>query len=65
MSPFLRGAGALLDEARMAWTGEEIDPDVVGEELETPVYAGTERIAALWLRARKEPRRCGSFSSVC
>lgn len=34
------GAGASLDV-------EELDPDVFGEELERPVYAGVERIAAV------------------
>jgi methylase of polypeptide subunit release factors len=52
--PFLRHASALLDEADMRWTYEEIDPDVFGEELETPAYAGAERIAAVWLVATRE-----------
>ncbi|NVM74430.1 methylase of polypeptide subunit release factors [Duganella sp. SG902] len=52
--PFLRQAAALLDEAGLRWTYEEIDPDVFGEELETPAYAGTERIAAVWLVAAKD-----------
>ncbi|MHA4866559.1 methyltransferase [Duganella sp. PWIR1] len=52
--PFLRHAAALLDEAGLHWTYEEIDPDVFGEELETPAYASAERIAAVWLVATKE-----------
>lgn len=52
--PFQRDAGAVLDAAAMRWTCDEIDPDVFGEELDTPAYAGVERIAALWLCARKE-----------
>lgn len=51
---FLRHAAALLDEARLVWSYEEIDPDVFGEELETPAYSGAERIAAVWLVASRE-----------
>lgn len=52
--PFLRHATALLDEAGLRWTYEEIDPDVFGEELETPAYAAADRIAAVWLVASRE-----------
>lgn len=52
--PFLRQATALLDEAGLRWSYEEIDPDVFGEELDTPAYAGAERIAAVWLVAGRE-----------
>ncbi|MBV7537571.1 class I SAM-dependent methyltransferase [Duganella sp. sic0402] len=52
--PFLRQATALLDEAGLLWSYEEIDPDVFGEELETPAYAGIDRIAAVWLVASRE-----------
>lgn len=52
--PFLRHATALLDEAGLRWTYEEIDPDVFGEELDTPAYAATDRIAAVWLVASRE-----------
>jgi SAM-dependent methyltransferase len=51
--PFLRQAGILLEAARMSWKYEEIDPDVFGEELDTPAYAGVDRIAAVMLLARK------------
>nr|WP_229265156.1 class I SAM-dependent methyltransferase [Duganella sp. 1224] len=51
---FLRHATALLDEAGLRWTYEEIDPDVFGEELDTPAYAEAERIAAVWLVASRE-----------
>lgn len=51
--PFLRQAGMLLERARMAWKYEEIDPDVFGEELDTPAYSGVDRIAAVLLVARK------------
>ncbi|WP_332878802.1 class I SAM-dependent methyltransferase [Massilia sp. S19_KUP03_FR1] len=46
----------LLDTACQAWTYEELDPDVFGEELATPAYAGVERIAAVWLHAVKRTR---------
>jgi len=51
--PFLTRAGILLEAARMSWKYEEIDPDVFGEELETPAYADVDRIAAVLLMARK------------
>jgi len=49
MDPFLEHARALFDGTSLAWRYEEIDPDVFGEELDTPVYANTERIAAVVL----------------
>lgn len=49
----LRRAAPLLDAAACSWRYEEIDPDVFGEELALPAYAGTERIAAVWLTAIK------------
>lgn len=52
--PVLRHATALLDEAGLRWTYEEIDPDVFGEELEAPAYAAADRIAAVWLVASRE-----------
>ncbi len=51
--PFLRQAGIMLEAARLSWKYEEIDPDVFGEELDTPAYAGIDRIAAVLLVARK------------
>jgi methylase of polypeptide subunit release factors len=50
---FLKQAGVLLEAAGLAWKYEEIDPDVFGEELDTPAYAGVDRIAAVLLLARK------------
>lgn len=50
---FLKQAGILLEGAGLAWKYEEIDPDVFGEELDTPAYAGVDRIAAVLLLARK------------
>ena len=46
----------LLDASCQAWTYEELDPDVFGEDLATPAYAGVERIAAVWLHAVKRTR---------
>lgn len=51
--PFLRRIAPLLTQAGMQWTYEELDPDVFGEELDTPAYAETDRIAAVWLKAGK------------
>ena len=42
---------AVLERAGLAWTYDEIDPDVFGEELERPAYARVERIAAVLLTA--------------
>lgn len=49
VDPFLEHARTVLDSTSFTWQYEEIDPDVFGEELETPVYANTERIAAVVL----------------
>ncbi len=46
----------LLDTACQAWSYEELDPDMFGEDLATPAYAGVERIAAVWLHAVKRTR---------
>ncbi|QGZ42876.1 methyltransferase [Pseudoduganella flava] len=51
--PFLHRIAPLLDQAGMAWHYEELDPDVFGEELDTPAYAEADRIAAVWLKAAK------------
>lgn len=37
----------ILDSSALRWTYEEIDPDVFGEELDTPAYAAVDRIAAV------------------
>ncbi|SFV16442.1 methyltransferase [Pseudoduganella namucuonensis] len=47
--PFLEHVKARLAGAPCRWRYQEIDPDVFGEELELPAYAGAERIAAVWL----------------
>ncbi|WP_229466478.1 methyltransferase [Pseudoduganella plicata] len=49
--PFLAAVTPLLDG--LTWTYEEIDPDVFGEELDTPAYQDTDRIAAVWLKATR------------
>jgi methylase of polypeptide subunit release factors len=43
----------LLAAAGCDWSYEEIDPDVFGEELERPVYAHIDRIAAVGLCATR------------
>jgi methylase of polypeptide subunit release factors len=47
----------LLDEANCTWSYSEIDPDVFGEELEQPVYAHVDRIAAVGLVATRRGGR--------
>ena len=42
-----------LAAADFAWTYEDVDPDVFGEELETQAYRTAERIAAVVLNVRK------------
>jgi methylase of polypeptide subunit release factors len=46
---FFREVRDLLAGSRFEWSYEEIDPDVFGEELETPAYATADRIAAVVL----------------
>lgn len=53
---FRRAVTPLLNAARARYDYREIDPDVFGEELETPAYAGAERIAAVGLVAHMEKR---------
>lgn len=45
--------GGRLSRAGFEWSYDEIDPDVFGEELASPAYAATDRIAAVWLVATK------------
>ncbi len=49
IDPFLAESRSRLEGRGAAWTYEEIDPDVFGEELEQGVYAAAERIAAVLL----------------
>lgn len=51
--PLLDDLRSLCEEAGAALHVEEIDPDVFGEELESPAYGEIERIAALGIRINK------------
>jgi methylase of polypeptide subunit release factors len=42
-----------LAGCELGWAYEEVDPDVFGEELDTPAYSNVERIAAVVLTVRK------------
>ncbi|GAA4026788.1 class I SAM-dependent methyltransferase [Actimicrobium antarcticum] len=52
--PFLAEIGPVLDAAGCDWSYGEIDPDVFGEEIERPVYAHVDRIAAVGLIAQRK-----------
>ena len=47
--PLLHALQPHLDRRGWPWSYRELDPDVFGEELDQPAYAGAERIAALAL----------------
>ncbi|QNK68788.1 methyltransferase [Variovorax sp. PAMC26660] len=51
--PFLAEMQPLLEASGCDWSYAEIDPDVFGEELERPVYAHIDRIAAVGLVATR------------
>jgi hypothetical protein len=51
--PLVDGLRTLCSEADAALDVEEIDPDVFGEELESPAYGEIDRIAALGIRISK------------
>ncbi|RSZ47378.1 MULTISPECIES: class I SAM-dependent methyltransferase [unclassified Variovorax] len=51
--PFLAEMQPLLAASGHTWSYSEIDPDVFGEELERPVYAHIDRIAAVGLVATR------------
>jgi methylase of polypeptide subunit release factors len=53
--PFLAEIRPLLAAPGFEWSYAEIDPDVFGEELERPVYAHIDRIAAVGLVATRRP----------
>jgi methylase of polypeptide subunit release factors len=57
--PFLAAVTSRLRDAGFAWHYAEMDPDVFGEELDTPAYAGAERIAAVVLTATRDPSEAG------
>ncbi|MES2980153.1 MAG: methyltransferase [Pseudomonadota bacterium] len=50
---FIEDLRPALADAGCAWTYQELDPDVFGEELRRPVYREAERIAAVGLVAVK------------
>jgi hypothetical protein len=59
-APIVAGVDALhmelireAGEARCAFSYEELDPDVFGEELHRPPYSGVDRIAAVGAVIRK------------
>ena len=52
--PFLNELLPLLRSAEFEWSYSEIDPDVFGEELEQPVYAQVDRIAAVGLIVKRK-----------
>ena len=52
-SPLLKAIEALCHDAAASLQLCEIDPDVFGEELLSPPYAGVERIAAVGIRIQK------------
>jgi len=51
--PFRVAATGQLSSAGLAWTYEEMDPDVFGEELAEDAYRTADRIAAVVLTAHK------------
>lgn len=50
---FLHAVSPLLEHASWRWSYQELDPDVFGEELETPGYAEVERIAVVGLSVHR------------
>jgi methylase of polypeptide subunit release factors len=53
VDPFMAEMLPLLAQTDCYWSYTEIDPDVFGEELEQPVYAHVDRIAAVGLVATR------------
>ena len=68
---FLTELLPMLVSARCNWSYIELDPDVFGEELDRPVYAHAERIAAVGLLATRTPpsepyiNRSGDCARYC
>ena len=54
VDPFLAELLPLLREADYAWSYDEIDPDIFGEELTRPIYAHADRIAAVGLTVHRK-----------
>lgn len=53
VDPLLEAIEPVLAEQGWPWRYRELDPDVFGEELDTPAYAEAERIAAVALVVRR------------
>lgn len=51
---FLADMQPLLADKQFEWSYAEVDPDVFGEELEQPVYAHVDRIAAVGLTVTRK-----------
>ena len=56
LDAFLTDMQPLLTDTKFDWSYSEIDPDVFGEELEQPVYAHVDRIAAVGLTVTRKLR---------
>lgn len=54
VDPFRASAAERLEASGFDWSYREVDPDVFGEELERPAYAGADRIAAVVLTASRK-----------
>jgi methylase of polypeptide subunit release factors len=54
--PFLAALRPALEQQCDFWDYEELDPDIFGEQLNQPGYEEAERIAAVFLTARKRMR---------
>lgn len=52
-APLRRQLAALLADRPVSWRYEEMDPDVFGEELDSPAYQQAERIAAVTLTLKR------------
>lgn len=55
VDPFLTELLPILQASHCDWCYDEIDPDIFGEELERPIYAHVDRIAAVGLIATRQP----------
>ncbi|MEU4244086.1 class I SAM-dependent methyltransferase [Actinoplanes sp. NPDC026619] len=51
--PLREAAEQRLSRTGLAWTYREVDPDVYGEELDTPAYQHAERVAVVVLTATR------------
>lgn len=56
VDPFIAEMQPLLEKTNCDWSYTEIDPDVSGVELELPMYAHVDRIAAVGLVATRHKR---------